>query len=143
MATPLPKVLWVDDDANVWLEPLAHRIRRSGVELDIATSFDAAERRLRQTIYSAILLDVILPSGGILFTSDVGLELARRIRAGDYRDPSSFGGTPADAKIVLLTVVMPSEIENKIRELNVDYFGKLDLLEPGTIERLINSLRTP
>lgn len=135
------KVLWVDDDASGSLEPLARRLRRAGISLDIATTFDAAERRLQQTSYSAVLIDIILPYslGRGSLEVDLGIKLARRIRQGDYY--SSLNGTRRDIQLVFLTVVQEEEVADGISGLGAEYFDKIGLLEPGTIEKLIHALR--
>ena len=137
------RVLWVEDDAQGALAPLGNWLRRSGINLDLATSFDAAERRLRSTKYSAVLLDILIPYAGKghLFSANLGLRLAKLIREGHYQKNVDAGGTPADIPIVALTVVRRNEIEDDIENLHIGYFDKTMLLEKDYMNQLISALQ--
>lgn len=135
------RVLWVDDDASTFLSPLMRRITKSGLNLDVATTFDEAEKLLKDESYSAVLIDIILPSEeAAMLGSNLGITLARRIRTGYYFNSQASCGTNSTIPLVVLSVVRHDEIAEELSNLNMEYFDKTMLLESNFYERLISAL---
>lgn len=134
-------VLWVDDDARTFLSPLLRTLTKSGIHLDVAVTFEEAERLLRANSYAAVLIDIILPyaDAGVL-SHNLGLKLASRLREGYYRNLETSSGTNPDIPLVVLSVVRRDEIADDLTRLKVEYFDKTMLLESNVLERLIGAL---
>jgi hypothetical protein len=140
------KLLWADDDSVGMLEPLGRKLSRTGAFIVIsANSYQDAEAHLTkhsegssEEQFQALLLDTILPnsSGGVLEIYSLGLRLAHRAAELGVRS------------IAFLTVVRLNEIWDDYTALQAafpkvswHYFDKLSLLEPGTIDVIMASLK--
>lgn len=131
MTSDYSKVLWVDDDARGVLSPIAGILRKYGISLDVATSYEEAVERMTQQDYSAIMIDVIIPhssSSGALHPL-LGLDLIKQIHS--------------NIPIVILSVVRLAEIKDQIGNLDVKYFDKTELFSPHVFEQLAEALRNP
>jgi CheY-like chemotaxis protein len=131
-------VLWVDDEAEATLRHLGRSLVRRGVFLTRALDYDTAVKRLRESKFDAFLLDVILPGG--LGESSLGpyggIRLASEIRALEHQE-----GVDEPAPIVILSVLPRKDLEESIRELDLVYFDKLELLNTGVLERIVEILK--
>ncbi len=67
------RLLLVDDDARL-TGMVGDYLRGHGYEVDTAPTLEAARQRLRQTVFDALLLDLMLPDGD-------GLDLTRELRS--------------------------------------------------------------
>jgi DNA-binding response OmpR family regulator len=128
------KVLWVDNEAESYLAPLGRILREAGIDLDIATTFDDAEKMLQERTYSSVLMDLIIPSRSGSLLSYLGVKLIENIRSGNYHKDS--GGTQANVPIVILSIVL----EEELKDLNCKYFNKLSLLEANMLSALTDAL---
>jgi two-component system OmpR family response regulator len=81
-ATPVPRLLVVDDEPNV-LELLAESLRHAGFAVDTAPSGTEALAKVESTPPDLLVLDVVLPDL-------TGFEVARRLRAGGVDAPVLF-----------------------------------------------------
>ena len=67
------RLLLIDDDMRL-TEMVGDYLRNAGFEVDAASSLAAGRDRLREGVYDALLLDLMLPDGD-------GLDLTRELRA--------------------------------------------------------------
>ena len=139
--TDTPKILWVDDEAREKLQSLNHYWRKAGLQVDTATSFREAENLLAKTSYSSVLMDVIFPFDEDRATLPRygGLDLIGNIRKGVYQQGEN--GTRSDIPVAVLSVLDQSQLADKLKNLNVDYFYKLNLADSETMKRLVEKLR--
>jgi CheY-like chemotaxis protein len=134
----MKRLLWTDDDCNDFLEPLGRTLRRGGFDLTKATNYQDAMKKIEGgEKFESALLDIILPhaGGAGALAPDLGINLATHL---------AISGVGA---ISFLTVVRQDEVAEKYKELKTrfegvrfEYLDKTQLLEPGTIERMINFL---
>lgn len=131
-------LLWTDDDCNEFLDPLSRKLRKHGFILTKATNYTDAIAALVAEDIQSLLVDIILPhaSGTGALASDLGLVLA---------DRSVGYGIKA---ITFLTVVRMDEVledykslKKKHPEVRFSFFDKTLLLEPNSIEKIVQSLK--
>ncbi len=132
------KLLFVDDDAEV-LRGITRRLADAGFEVDVALDAQTAMHRLEEGEYGAVLVDLLLPSrldygpGKSLFA---GLDLLENLKA-------QASDEEEKPRAAVLSVVRREEIEDRLKALGATYFNKVDLLEPGTMEKLMDALTWP
>jgi DNA-binding response OmpR family regulator len=136
MAKP-KKILWVDDDAGALLAALRRRLEHEGIEVDVAQDVPTALHRIEAERYDALLIDLILPSGGGLSSLSylAGIEVIRSLRGKEMRQ-----GQHEKVPVVILSVINKSEVSAEIRDLGAEYFDKISLLTPDTFKLLVESL---
>ncbi len=134
----ITNLLWSDDDCNEFLDPLGRSLKRNGFVLRKATNYTDALAVLIAEEIQSLLVDIILPhaSGTGALGFDLGLILADR--AADL-------GVRA---VTFLTVVRKDEVLENFKKLREDYphvrfsyFDKTTLLEPNSIESILESLK--
>jgi CheY-like chemotaxis protein len=113
------RVLIIEDERKTfegWLAELKSR----NIEADVATDPDEAVSRLTSSVYTVILLDLMLPFGSTKSARtnesryDVGVEILNRIRNGDFESH----GTPADVPVVVITANTETTVIERVRRLN-------------------------
>ncbi|HJQ33964.1 MAG TPA: response regulator [Pyrinomonadaceae bacterium] len=131
-------LLWVDDDVEL-LEPLRWTLEYHGFMVRTVASYAEALVLLAGgEKFDGLLTDVIIPYGpdrGSL-EPNLGLSLA------EYAAARGVGA------VAFLTVVPLSEVQEKYEAVKakhplvkLNYYNKLFLLEPFTIESLMESLK--
>lgn len=131
-------LLWADDDCEQLLTPLGWRFEQKHFRMWKTTTYSQAYDVLQTENIESLLVDIILPhsSGVGTLGSNLGLDLA------------DFAARNGVTCISFLTVVLRVEVSLKYEKLKSDYpqvrFGyvdKLVLLEPNTIDSLVESLK--
>ena len=138
MNEPHLNLLWADDDNEGMLNPLSWAIEKAGFQLVKATNYTDARKLLEAGHIHSLLVDIILPhaSGTGTLGSNLGIELAE------------FAAQNGVRAVSFLTVVLQSEVSKGYKGLKrthnkvkFNYFDKLLLLEPNTINALMQSLQ--
>jgi CheY-like chemotaxis protein len=127
------KLLWVDDSADLFPGLRGHLGEH--FDLDIATDLPTASHKIEHARYDAILLDLILPGGSFQRgTRYGGIAIARAVREKEKRE-----GSGRRSRIVVLSVLSSAEVEPELRELDLQFFSKADMLLSGT-ETILKAL---
>lgn len=114
------KVLLVDDDRFL-LDMYSLKFKKSGAEVETASSSTTALEKLKNNKYSILLLDIIMPNID-------GLELLKKIREEKLAE-----GT----LIIMLT--NQADDYDKARELGVDgYIIKATTIPSEVVEQVVN-----
>ncbi|MCE2907830.1 MAG: response regulator, partial [Burkholderiaceae bacterium] len=103
-----PRLLLIDDDLRL-TEMVSQYLRGNGFEVETAGSLAAGRERLKQGVYEALVLDLMLPDGD-------GLDFTRELRA-DRRT----------RRLPLLMLTARGEPTDRIVGLEIggdDYLGK-------------------
>jgi CheY-like chemotaxis protein len=135
----MSQIIWADDDASHLLRPLQRLMEGKGHSVKQATSYEQATRLIEDMAAGplpfSLLADIILPlaPGKGTLSSYRGIELAR------------FAIEQGAQSVVFLTVVPRREVEVDIKVLRqsmprIWLFQKLELLEPGQIDALLQNL---
>jgi hypothetical protein len=131
-------LLWADDDCEHLLNPLGWRFEQNHFRLWKRTNYSEAQDVLKIETIESLLVDIILPyaSGAGTLRSNLGMELA------------GFAAQKGVKCITFLTVVLREEVDDSYKKLEkeypqvrFEYINKLLLLEPNTIEGLVQSLK--
>jgi DNA-binding response OmpR family regulator len=118
------RLLLVEDEEDL-VETVRPRLVREGYAVDVATTVAEALEKLPLNAYDLLVLDLRLPDGD-------GLELCRRVRAGELDAP---GG--AELRILMLTA--RAALDDRVRGLDAgadDY-----LVKPFSLAELLARLR--
>jgi hypothetical protein len=130
-------LLWADDDCEEFLDPLGRTLKRNGFLVNKATSYTDGIQVLTTNKIHSVLVDIILPHahGTGALGYDLGLVLAKKAV-----------GLGVGA-VTFLTVVPQGEVQTNYEKLRSEhpgirfaYFDKTLLLEPNTIESVVQSL---
>lgn len=131
-------LLWADDDCEQLLNPLGWRLEKNHFRLWKKTTYAQAQDVLRTESIESLLVDIILPHASGIGTlgSNLGLDLA------------DFAARNGVKCMAFLTVVPHYEVRESYEKLKrlypmikFTYIDKLTLLEPNTIESLVESLK--
>ncbi|MDY7092618.1 MAG: hypothetical protein SX243_06565 [Acidobacteriota bacterium] len=134
----MSKVLWVDDDADGSLLGLGRILERAGLEVDIAADVSTALNLLEENDYDSILLDLLVPQ----FNSSRGLDPLPGLRVVDFLSKRTVRNRDRNTpKVVILTVMSPSELEPELRGKDVQIFSKMAILEREVMEDLKAALK--
>ena len=119
-------VLLVEDELPTSLG-LQAELRKRGFAVDIAKSASEASKCLSNRIYSAIVLDLILPNDDPPSEASplskgssqwAGVEVLRRIRHGEF----AAKGSPSNVPVFVLTCVLAEDTRKEIDALAVEEF---------------------
>ncbi len=134
----MTRVLWIDDDAAGSLRAVGHMLQRRGLRVDVAVDCETAIHLFEKSNYDAVLLDLILPGSeyGEALSPYSGLRLAERMKK--LAAEKTKGQQP---EFVALSVVADEKVVVALDQLGIRYFGKLELLEPGSIDALVAALK--
>lgn len=111
-------VLVIEDEQKTY-EGWLTAFRARGVAADIAANPDEAVARLGSHAYSVVILDLMLPLGANLPDEgrdkswDVGIELLRRIRVGEFAPT----GTKSTVPVLVVTSVSRAHVSESIEAL--------------------------
>lgn len=129
------RVLFVEDER--WgVTPYFRELIKRGIECTIVKNGDEVMEQLNTQQFDFISMDIMFPPGDSLGkdtkASEAGVKLLQLIREGQIKN------CPPAIKVVILTAVVDSGIENQIRKLGVSAYLKKPIEFSNVIETYVN-----
>jgi DNA-binding response OmpR family regulator len=134
-------ILVIEDETPTSLG-LETELLRRGFKADVAATAGEAISRLSEFAYNAVLLDLMLPDGGLQMPQSepkrigyrfLGVEVLRRIRRGDFAGQ----GTAAKVPVFVLTCVLDQDTRQELESLGIQAFWS----KPESLSRIAERVK--